>query len=87
MKRAVFSIWLLVWLAMCLYGFRIMPHGLAVLADSTWSAITSTGLPMLMDARPGALGLGPLALISGGLITWGIYRVLFRNPEDRDRAD
>jgi len=76
MKRALFCIWMLVWVTMYLYGFRIMPHRLAALFDSSFLLKTSE-IPVLMDTRPGAPGLGTLALIGGGFLTFVIYHALF----------
>ncbi|KVK87629.1 hypothetical protein WJ47_12440 [Burkholderia ubonensis] len=62
-----------------------MPHGLAEFFDSSWQMLTSDpSVPVLMDVRPGATGLGVIALIGGGLMTIGIYFWLFRKSEDRN---
>ncbi|HIH2744925.1 TPA: hypothetical protein ACYLN4_000591 [Burkholderia lata] len=85
MKRAMFCAWMAMWVAMCCYGFRIMPHGLAAAFDASWSIMTAgTLIPVLADFRPGALGLGPISLIAGGFLSIWLYFWAFPRPEQQE---
>ncbi len=87
MKRAMFCIWMVVWVAMCCYGFRVMPHGLAAAFDASWSMLTAgTLIPAIADFRPGALGLGAISLVAGGFVSMGLYLWAFPGHKQEEEG-
>ncbi|WGS55036.1 hypothetical protein LFL96_36790 (plasmid) [Paraburkholderia sp. D15] len=85
MKRFVFYVWMAVWISICCYGFRIMPHALAEMFDASWKMLTSDpSVPVFMDMRPGSFGMGVIALIGGGFVTIGVYCWAFAKSDDHD---
>lgn len=72
-KRTAFGIWVIYWLSMVCYGFRIMPSSLAHYFDVSFEHLAAAGFgTWVMGYRPGDYIQGLLALIGGGALTIGM---------------